>query len=281
MQGSYKESPKKGESLRQPTYMHCYSHKLESLVEQCLAEDYRDRPSLRDLINGIEIGMKSWEGAYGSANVADLPEFMRFDRLREEQFPIGSVAPEEWSTLPRKRKSNEGRSASKKSKPNLEPRNLQDKSPTGATPARKDKGHVSKGPEVVFDENMRRLLGEKDKRPEATQDAQGKGKITNDLLNILGDIGDGREEAENAEAEEATRAEEARKVEEAKQAEEPRLPKRPTMEKFTFQEAENVGETEEAEEKELPKRPTMEKFTWQEEDQNSEISNVQKLQHEF
>lgn len=276
MQGSYKESPKKGEPLRPPNYMHCYSHKLESLVEQCLAEDYRDRPSLKDLINGIDIGLKSWEGAYGSANVADPPEFMRFDRFREEQFPIGSVAPEEWSTLPRKRKSNEGGSASKKSKPNPEPRNSQNKSLTGATPARKDKGHVSKGPEVVLDENMRRLLGEKEKRPKAAQNAQGKGKITNDLLSILGDIGDGREGSRNAETEEVTRAEEAtrveevtraeeaRKVVEAKQAEEARLPKRPTMENFTFQEAENVGETEVAEERTLPKRPTMEKFTWQE-----------------
>lgn len=240
MEGDYTEGPKKGEPLRPPTYTHCYSHKLESLVEKYLAEDYRDRPSLRDLIDGIDFGMESWEGAYGSANVADPPEFMSFDRVKEEQFPIGSVAPEEWNSLPRKRKSDEGGSASiKKSKHNKEPRSLQDKSQINAPAAKKDNGHVPKRPEprVVLDEDMRRVLGEKEKRPEherlekAAQDTRRKGKTTNDLLDILGEIGEGREEDGSV-----GQAKDVGEIEETRKAEEAKLPKRPTMEKFTSQE---------------------------------------------
>ena len=77
-------------------------------MESCLAEDYRDRPSLADLISEVQYGMDRWEGTYGWADVAEPPEFMTWDHAKEEQFPIGSAgrvehfAPEEkrWRQRP-------------------------------------------------------------------------------------------------------------------------------------------------------------------------------------
>jgi hypothetical protein len=148
---------------------------------------------------------------------------------------------------------------------------LQDKSPIELPPARKDKGDITKEPEVrpVITPDMRTVLGEKEKLPEqerlekAAEGATRKDKTTNVLLNILGDMGADLEEADKAE--EAKRADEAEKAEEAKKVEERKKAKKVEEEK----KAEKVKKAEEAkrvEEAKLPKRPTIEKFTFEEED---------------
>ena len=56
----------------------------------------------------IEAGLKSWENMYGRANKSegDLPKFMRLGAWKEEEYPIGSEAPEEWGG-PRKKDRGE------------------------------------------------------------------------------------------------------------------------------------------------------------------------------
>lgn len=87
-------------------YSKCYSQSLEDLVTSCVAYKYFDRASLKTLIVQTRAGLANWEKAYGSANSAELPDFMRFDDFKEEQFPVGSKAPSKWGG-PRKRKSEE------------------------------------------------------------------------------------------------------------------------------------------------------------------------------
>ncbi|KAF3008431.1 hypothetical protein E8E13_002654 [Curvularia kusanoi] len=87
-------------------YGKCYSRQLSKLVEDCLSSEHEQRPSLKALIKAINMGLEDWEEAYGSADVADPPEYMRYDRFEEPRYPIGSKAPMVPGE-PRKRKSEE------------------------------------------------------------------------------------------------------------------------------------------------------------------------------
>lgn len=100
-----------------PGYDACYSARLEGLISDCLQDDPGRRSTLSVLLAQIDAGLKSWEKVYGSANRPEdeLLEFMRSDVWKEEEYPIGSEAPEEWSG-PRKKDRTQHSKAEEKFK---------------------------------------------------------------------------------------------------------------------------------------------------------------------
>jgi hypothetical protein len=78
---------------------HKYSFRLERLVSKCLNLAPKNRISLHNLLYEAKVGLQKWEDVYGSTEgveVADLEESLRMPYLRQEEFRIGDMAPEEW-----------------------------------------------------------------------------------------------------------------------------------------------------------------------------------------
>ncbi|KAF1927364.1 uncharacterized protein M421DRAFT_177857 [Didymella exigua CBS 183.55] len=73
-----------------------YTHFLIKIVLKCLRMMCEERPTLIDLLYKTRRGLEQWEKAHGSADGEDVPAFMRFDVLKEEEFPIGAKDPDKW-----------------------------------------------------------------------------------------------------------------------------------------------------------------------------------------
>lgn len=86
---------------------NCYSLWLHTVVLSCLAADYKNRGTVRELLKNIDTGLESWERVYGSANSKDLPEFMSYHLSAHEQFHIGDTVPESWPQRKRRKKEEE------------------------------------------------------------------------------------------------------------------------------------------------------------------------------